>query len=71
MTGWLDWAEKSARWREQTRSVQLRLDIETFMELREHAKRHNTTVAETVREFITWGLEDAKCVADRGAQDEP
>jgi hypothetical protein len=64
--------KKERDWRRQYQQAKalwywqaVRLDHDDAKALRERAKSENTTVAELIRRYITWGLENDYSGADQ------
>ena len=67
----LDWSERYARQKERWHYQIVRLDHDDIRTLRVVAQRERTTVAELIRTYITWGLEqhDGEIDYDRDCND--
>jgi hypothetical protein len=52
---WRKWRED---WNVQTRGVGCRVDHSTYSELFMRSRRNGTTIAEMLRAYIEWGLEN-------------
>jgi hypothetical protein len=59
-----DWRRQYQLSKQRWYYQMVRLDHEEAQELRALAKRKHTTVAELIRTFITWGLENDYVGAD-------
>jgi hypothetical protein len=60
-----DWAREYQRAKALWCYKMVRLDHDDMQALRELARRKHTTVAELIRTFVTWGLENEYDGADK------
>ena len=62
LTTMTDWAQKYRKSKERWHYQRIRLDHDDVKELRALAERENTTIAELIRTFVTWGIENSQHV---------
>jgi Ribbon-helix-helix protein, copG family len=57
-----DWSREYRESKERWHYQVVRLDPDDVKELRTLAERENTTMAELIRTFVTWGIENSNNV---------